>query len=101
VNPDQLNIGMEILLEWGPRLGSPFQPRLLERLPELSTLKADAIERDCLEAQRFVNEQAARVYREELERSQAEKMILEKFVWMSPENLNHAFSQGMYYEWHG
>ncbi len=79
----------------------PYQPRLLERLPHLSAQEAADIERECTKAQTFVYEQAALVYREELERSHAEKMILETFPWMSLENLSHAFSQGMYYEWHG
>jgi hypothetical protein len=98
---DRLNIGLDELLTWGPRLGMPYQPRLLERLPELNPEEAAQIEHDCLEAQSFVYEQAARVYREELAQPQAEKMILEQFAWISPENLSHAFYQGVYYEWHG
>jgi hypothetical protein len=98
---DRLNIGLDELLQWGPRLGQPYQPRLLERLPELSEEEAQRIERACLEAQRFVYEHAARVYRDELEQTQAKKMILERFAWINAENLSHAFSQGMYYEWHG
>jgi hypothetical protein len=101
VSADQLNIGLDELLQWGPRLGMPYQPRLLERLPHLSAQEAADIERECEDAQNFVYELAARVYRDELERSQAEQTIFERFVWMSPENLSHAFSQGMYYEWHG
>ena len=101
MSPDQLNIGLDELLTWGPRLGMPYLPRLLERLPGLSQAETEAIERECREAQGFVYEQAALVYREELAQAKAEKIILEKYAWISAGNLSHAFSQGAYYEWHG
>lgn len=101
MSPEQLNIGLDELLQWGPRLGQPYRPRLLERLPQLNPRDAEQIERACREAQSFVYEHAARVYRDELAQPEAERLILERFAWMSAANLSHAFSQGMYYEWHG
>jgi hypothetical protein len=97
----QLNTGLDELLQWGPRLGQPYQPRLLERLPELSPDEAERIERECRKAQSLVYELAARVYRDEDTREAVERIVLQEFLWMSAEDFNHAFSQGMYHEWHG
>ena len=97
----QLNTGLDELLQWGPRLGQPYQPRLLERLPGLLPDEAEQIERECRKAQSLVYELAARVYRNEDTREAVERTVLQGFPWMNAENFNHAFSQGMYYEWHG
>lgn len=74
---------------------------MLERLPQLSVQEAEEIERECREAQSFVYDQAVLVFRDELARDRAERLILERFAWINAVNLTHAISQGAYYEWHG
>ncbi len=96
-----LNIAYDELMTWGPRLGEPLLPRILERIPEIGLEMAIELEAECSKAQRLANELCERSYAGELTQSQVQKLLLEQFAWVDAVNLSHAFSQGMYYAWHG
>jgi hypothetical protein len=101
LNPEHLNIAYDELMTWGPRLGEPLLPRILERIPEISFEMAIELEVECGKAQRLVNEFCERAYAGELAQSQVQKLLLEQFAWVNAVNLSHAISQGMYFAWHG
>ena len=101
LNPEHLNIAYDELMTWGPRLGEPLLPRILERIPEISFEMAIELEAKCGKAQRLANELCERAHAGELAQSQVQKLLLEQFAWVDAVNLSHAFSQGMYYAWHG
>jgi hypothetical protein len=101
LNLDHLNIAYDELMTWGPRLGEPLLPRILERIPEIGLEMATELEAECGKAQRLANELCERSYAGELTQAQVQKLLLEQFAWVDAVNLSHAFSQGMYYAWHG
>jgi hypothetical protein len=88
-------------MTWGPRLGTPLVPRILERIPEIELEMATELERECQKAHRLANELCEQSYAGELTQSQVHKLLLEQFAWIDALNLSHAYSQGMYYAWHG
>ena len=96
-----LNIAYDELMAWGPRLGTPLVPRILERIPEISPEMAVELEAECQKAQNLANALCERSYNGELTQAQVQKMLLEQFAWIDAVNLSHAYSQGMYYAWHG
>jgi hypothetical protein len=96
-----LNIAYDELMTWGPRLGMPLVPRILERLPEIGFEMATELEHECQKAHRLANELCERSYAGELTQSQVQKLLLEQFAWIDAVNFSHAYSQGMYYAWHG
>ena len=96
-----LNIAYDELMTWGPRLAEPLLPRILERIPEINLEMATALEHECQKAHRLANALCERSYDGELTPLQVQKLLLEQFAWIDAVNLSHAYSQGMYYAWHG
>jgi pyrroloquinoline quinone (PQQ) biosynthesis protein C len=88
-------------MAWGPRLGTPLVPRILERIPEISFEMAVQLETECQKAQRLANDLCERTYAGELTQTQLQTMLLKEFPWIDAINSSHAYSQGMYCAWHG
>jgi hypothetical protein len=101
LSPDHLNIAYDEAMTWGPRLGQALIPRLQERIANLSLEMAAALEREVRAAQNLANMLCEQAYANELTRDQVRVALLERFSWIDEANFSHAFSQGMYYAWHG
>jgi hypothetical protein len=101
LEPAHLNVAYDELMQWGPRLGQPMLPRLKERLPGLADDLLLELHLEAQRAQGLANELCERAYGHELTREEVQWQLLERFPWIDEGNFSHAFSQGMYFAWHG
>ena len=100
LNAEHLNIAYDELMMWGPRLGMPLQPRILERIPAISAETATDLERECYAAQLLANDLFERVYGNELPEVEARVLLIKTFAWIDEANYSRAYNQGMYFAWH-
>jgi uncharacterized membrane protein len=102
-DPEILNVGLDLGMEWGPNSLKPIQDRLAERYPELSVQELDAYAATCRTAMTFGYDEVARLWRFSDWASEgplrSAQAIQERYPWISAENLNHLISQGCYYYW--
>ncbi len=103
-DPEILNVGVDLAMEWGPNWLADIQPRLVERHPELGAEALDAYDAACRAAMRWghaqvpVHWQAAGGDQAEASR-RFDEAVRARYPWISEKNLSHLFSQGCYYAW--
>jgi hypothetical protein len=103
-DPEILNTGLDLAMEWGPNWLAAIQARLAERHPGLNAAELDAYDAACRTAMRWGHAQVAEHWqaanRDGDEASRRfEAAVREQYPWMSEKNLSHLFSQGCYYAW--
>jgi hypothetical protein len=103
-DPEILNMGLDLAMEWGPNWLAAIQPRLAERHPELTAEELDVYETACRNAMNWGHAQvpehlqAANRDQDEAFR-RFEAAARERYPWISEKNLSHLFCQGCYYAW--
>lgn len=101
-SPEVLNAGLELALEWGQNFGKPVGPRLAVLHPELSAGQLEACELLCQEAKYFAFRVLYDLYEQgykDPSTQQYHQPVLDKYPWISGENLNRLLTQGRYYAW--
>lgn len=104
VDPEILDAGLELAMEWGPNWLAAIQPRLAERYPHLGAAELDAYDAVCRAAMRWghaqVPEQWQAAKGDQAEASRRfEAAARARYPWISEKTLSHLFSQGCYYAW--
>ncbi len=97
-----LNTGLELALEWGENFGKPIGPRLAVLFPKLSPEQLEAYEKICQEAKYFAFEVLYKLYEnghKDPSTQQYDRPVLDKYPWVSNENLSRLLTQGRYYAW--
>jgi hypothetical protein len=99
VNPDILNTGLNLAMEWGEDWLKPIQSRLVIQHPQLSHSELDMYNTLCQETMRFGHDLIYELHYQNTPdiQSHFRSQFKEKYPWVSDENLGHLFSQGMYY----
>jgi hypothetical protein len=103
-DPTIANDALHLAMEWGKDWMMPTQERLAARHTGLHTSDLDrynAMARDAmLYGHVLVYEQAEALGFDNQELAEkCQKLLLHKYAWISEENLQRLFSQGMYYAW--
>jgi hypothetical protein len=103
-DPTIANDALHLAMEWGKDWMKPTQERLAARHTGLHASDLDrynAIARDAmLYGNRLVYEQAEALGFDNQELAEkCQKLLLHKYAWISEENFQGLFSQGMYYAW--
>lgn len=65
LNAEHLNIAYDKLMTWGPRLGMPLIPRVLQRISAINPGAAGHLERECRAVQMLANDLFERIDSEE------------------------------------
>jgi hypothetical protein len=103
-DPEILNVGLDLAMEWGPNWLAAIQPRLAERHPALSAEELDAYEAACRTAMNWGHAQVPEHWHaaggdQDNAFRRFEGAVRERYHWISEKNLAHLFSQGSYYAW--
>ena len=102
VSGEILNQGLDRALEWGENFGKPIGPRLAALYPELSVEQLEHCEMLCQEVKYFAFQVLYQLYEQghkDPSASQYDRPVLEKYPWVSSENLSRLLTQGRYYAW--
>jgi hypothetical protein len=104
LNPEILNVGLGLAMEFGPSWMQPTQSRLAKRYPRLSPEELDAYEAACRPAMQFGHTEVPRHWhaaagRERVALGTFRKSVLARYPWVSAKNLKHLWTQGRYYAW--
>ena len=100
VNPEILNTGLNLAMEWGKDWLKPIQSRLVIHYPQLSPDELDRYNTLCQEAMKFGHDLIYSLHNQHTTseiQSYFRSQLKEKYPWVSDENLGRLFSQGMYY----
>lgn len=102
LSPEILNQGLDMALEWGENFGKPIGPRLAALYPELSVEQLWACEKLCQEAKHFAFKVLYELYgagHKDPSTAQYHDVVLDKYPWVSSQNLSRLLTQGRYYAW--
>ena len=104
LDPDILNAGLSLAMEWGEDWLKPIQDRLKIQYPGLSRSQLNAYNKRCQLVIKRGTKQAGSCMkfgkdpqRFEQERDSFYREFRGKYAWISDENLGRIFSQGCYY----
>lgn len=104
MDPEILDRGLALALEWGQHWLAPIHDRLGALYPSLSPEELGRYDAACRAAMRFGHEGVRSAWRE-ADRDQEKAFalwrdaILARYPWISDDNMRRTFSQGMYYAW--
>lgn len=102
LTPQTLNKGLELALEWGEHFGQPIQTRLSRLESHLSAEQLEVCQQLCQEVKYFAFDQIYRLYQQGIKDpslAQYQQPLLEKYPWVSQQNLSRLLNQGRYYAW--
>ena len=105
MNADILNILYAASLEFGEDWRRPLPELAKERLSHLNETEITEAAaliydvRNNIEQLMFDN--YTKINERTVSKDQIKKEIQTRYPWMNEENVDHGFSQGMYYAWHG
>ena len=104
-----LNSGLKFALEFGETWLKPINKRLSKKYPWLTLAELNYYNDVCVSIResghKFVYdvlenlEHDGKTIEEELLKSQLSTYVLDKYLWINQENINHLFSQSCYYAW--
>jgi hypothetical protein len=95
VEPELLNLALELSLEWGESWRLPIQSRLLERRPQMDPSLADQLDAFARDARVWAHEIIASSGPTAEEH--ARRTILDALPWIDESTFAHLWSQGQYY----
>jgi hypothetical protein len=100
------NIGLDLSMEFGPNWLKPLQERLSHKIPNLTSAELDSLDRECRSV-RDEGIQDLHYMLEEIDPKQPkDKNVvyaefstnqMQKHPWINKKNMDHLFSQAMYY----
>ncbi len=101
-----LNILFDASLEFGSNWMRPIKELAQERLPELTEEESSEIslyiEQVRSDINGFISDKYDyRIQNTVIAAAEIKQWIKENYTWMNKKNISHAYSQGMYYAWHG
>ena len=100
-----LNIIYDASLEFGENWRRPITELTRERLPNIDESllleMSNYIEEVREDIEQLVYDNYADIIAKKISEKEVKDKILGSYPWMNNENVNHGFSQGMYYAWHG
>ncbi|GAB4578346.1 MAG: hypothetical protein Fur0022_10810 [Anaerolineales bacterium] len=100
MQPEILNTGLSLAMEWGEDWLKPIQSRLAKQFPTLTPKELDEVNAICQKAMRFGHQLVltlAKQYGQESYQGMWETEFLRVCPWVNRENLGRLYSQGMYY----
>ena len=95
------NHALHFTLGWGPERSKPLLDKMRTIYPEIDETTVNALAKLCGEVTSFAWRQYEQAFAKSISESQAAGNIKERFPFVSPDNLSHLQTQGMYYAWHG
>ncbi len=96
-----LDLAIEVILRWGPEMKRPVVTRIREQAPEVDAERAASLE---AEGRAIVNDVfavAAQAWNEEMTPEEGRADVGRRYPQLLESTLDHAWSQGGYYAWHG
>lgn len=98
-----LNAALAMSLEWGENWLKNINERIRAAYPQLTSEDAEILNRWCAEVRSFAYKVIEVEYHTPPEKliEPAMPQIKSRYPQLNQENLNHLYSQGMYYAWHG
>ena len=103
-----LNIGLDFAMEFGKNWMAPIQERLGKKIPSLSEQELNRYNSQC----KAMLDDAIKILFKMLENIDSKKpknkselwiqfgeVVASKYGWVNKQNLEHLFSQAMYYAW--
>ncbi|MCE7890528.1 MAG: hypothetical protein KJ015_20680 [Myxococcales bacterium] len=104
MDPELMNLALDLALAWGPDFLQPTQGRLALLRPELSQHELDRyddIARDAMNTGHSIVQNLAleRGLNDPSVPAEAKALVAEQLPWVSSENLARIVSQGMYFAW--
>ena len=104
MNERILNDGLHLAMEWGESWLQPIRERLGRLHPDLTPPELERYDKICREAMKRGHKLVPRCWREPGTNEQNafasfSGEMLKNHPWISRENLQSLYSQGMYYAW--
>ncbi len=99
-----LNDGLKLAMEWGEEWLQPIQERLGRSHPALDRKELDRYDKTCRAAMQRGHRLVPLCWRrpgtdETTALAAFIEQMRKEYEWISDENLNRLYSQGMYYAW--
>jgi hypothetical protein len=97
-----LNVGLSFALEFGENWLEPIQARMSAKFPMLAVEELDALNTNCQAAMNFGHDllySMAESEGSDLNQAKWQSTVSTNYPWINTSNMNHLFSQGMYYAW--
>jgi hypothetical protein len=104
-DPEILNVGLDLAMEWGADFMQPIHPRLSRCYPQLAADELDAYDAACRTAMGWGHLHVAPHWHaaggnEREARRAFEQSARGRYPWISDKNLSRLYAQGRYYAWH-
>jgi len=97
-----LNDGLALAMDWGEEWLAPIQSRLARQHPHLTRSELDELNSICQAAMHFAQETVHTMVGQSGDNVSPDEfaaVFLARYPWVSSDNTNRLFKQGLYYAW--
>lgn len=95
------NQALKFSLEWGPERSVPLLEKMRRLDPQIDEKTVAELGKLADEIQSYAWRQFQAAFAKRISEAEAAANIRKKFPFVSPENMSHLRTQGMYYAWKG
>jgi hypothetical protein len=97
ITSEQFDKAFSEFQQFGPRRRIPVEERWREVLPDVTPDEFAALQAQCKEIEAFALTLAEQVRDKKVSDEIAQRQLIQKYPFLSPERLDHTWSQAMYF----